>query len=697
MKTEIEIWPSTYGGYIKDGVDYAFIKVIKVYTDDGEFVGQYSVDYSKESDMEDWSAPTEARRRIVMEKLQQMENDKKDKNNEDKSKEEIAEDIANSADVDKTETESDKKPKLDNNQRRPEEQDSDKITNSIDVVVYLDSKYQKRFNIAMPNLDEDNKYGIEKIMPSIDFDPKAYYGIFTPLLSINRKVIMPDQILAVEISTEGFLPTVKVILDNASDTEYRIEKGTYASELVVELVCNDKTVPYKNIVLNCQITSNEKIMDTTHITGSLYPHDLYEEHIEQIHYTHGLESVLVIDATEEKQPTIWQTLYEIAYNSGWGFASTEDCLNIHDNLSRNITHKSYVDYINEIMSMSGTDNTEMLDCWIDFQGYIILVNVYGLLNNEINPDDMYIYATQGFPGQSLNLPQGQLMKIPRLITNYQGFEVMPPNNMLYDWSTDIVNTEALAESESTIQEVLSIKPEGSDVNLTTGNGEETAPNSISQVDICKRDRVLEDTENTDGQTINPYKIREVVIKTEFGQYPTQRQKQLRNAYFKGIQSRHLLVKMKEVNFGLCRGMLVTVYDETSGDPESTIKIKQYIEQKNQESYDNFDEFDETTQIPNPTTTDIYYIDAVKIVYDPYNKLGTYDEEANDITGRENPNYELKQYLYLIKRTKHTDLYGDKINSEADVPMLVKKMTEQANQTGNSDVQDNSDKNRVLVI
>lgn len=209
-----------------------------------------------------------------------------------------------------------------------------------------------------PQLDKPYKY--HKIL-----------GDYYPAVNINGMLFYADNIINMELSLIGFLPTIEITIKE--------QKGIFGSQHfptdgdVIKLYVRSKNEDFKPIrqnyrIMSCEGTSSSK-PSTTHIytlTGIL---DLPEISIDRIKSFPQMTSIDV--------------LMDIAKELGLGFASNETATD--DTMTWICPNVSYIDFIqNDVLSGTYKNDESFFTCYIDEHYYLTLVQVNEMLLHDMD-------------------------------------------------------------------------------------------------------------------------------------------------------------------------------------------------------------------------------------------------------------------------------------------------------------------------
>jgi hypothetical protein len=271
----------------------------------------------------------------------------------------------------------------------------------------------------------------------------------------------------------------------------------------------------------------------------------------------------------------------------------------------------------------GTDEDNIFDAWVDLYGYIVMVNVPWVMNEDVKPDDLEIMVNYGIHGTSDGMEENETKAVDRILTNYN--LVGTKTNLEISAYNMVVNNNAI--KHGTLENVYSI------------NFETTLSNYNIEDIQTKQDSVdgdfIEDYNTGKNRPIPKFNFNDDAWTGLEGGYDTHKQKIIRSAYFRKKRQSILNVELKDINLGLQRGTLigVSIWEDNPGNKQIMIMQESNLKGKDttepDEIYDGAVDA-ELGMIQILKLSDIYYIDAI------------YFEYTNDMNS-------IKQTLKLIKK------------------------------------------------
>lgn len=518
-------------------------------------------------------------------------------------------------------------------------------------------------------MDNDNeRFGaIDEVKrPTNQYVPLTE-GKFEPLLELCDTRITGDCISDLHLYYKDFVPTIRVIIDVKGFRNNVPIGGDTMTVVFVPTV--EKT--FRNISVTFFITSMKEISNEQVIYEGTYKcNGLF---LSASDYNEN-PVITVPEDCEDCQISAtnycntFEMLHEIALRRGYGLAATDECKNLNDRNIHNTKGDTYINHIENMIKYAGENEESVLDCWIDFWGYITLVNLSYIFNSEYDYRHYVMRAAVGSEFTSSNMPQQQTVLCNRVLTNFRSTSANSNIEIEHDIER-ISDPAALMYMGNYMTYYCMDSQDIGGVESLVPYDFETAPNDVSH----KRLRQY------------ATKPKSEMIFNNNEAYNANLQKRIRDFYITNKRSKMLKVCLKKINFALQRGTLVQValYEDNPSQKTKMIyniknAIRQYEnlygekilsigsqtsfadeeeEKVNQEMTDmlvndNTSEDDltpthlptmETTmgdvsereilsshaQIPNWYESGLYYIDSMEFTY----AVGE----------------EIKQYLYLIKK------------------------------------------------
>ena len=466
--------------------------------------------------------------------------------------------------------------------------------NPTDPEVKFDPQFGGKF--VMKEFDDANKTSSNSTYNSLKDD-----AINIPIVRLNNIVLTDAQIDQVIIYYNSFFPTIHLSIKDTENIIKICDTPGFDNEI--------------NVVITCQINGYYKKLS---LLFYITDFKIYDEYIayDGVFKMQSLNTHMMKQIGKGKLNT-YNMLSEIAKENKLGFAATKKCEDIKDDRYRLIRSKTYIDFIKEQLSFSGLDEESIFDAWIDIFGYIVMVNLYYVLNENVEPQQLTIYTVYG--GENVINEENsdpKAIKAQRTLTNnltdttntnlhFKKFENIIDNNKIYQNGSLNTNWYMLnpCEENKIEQEQLQI-----------------IENSTEGVNFSK--------EYEFGKT--------EFLGIEFSETPILPKKKINQRYFEKIRAKRLKIELERYNLGLERGTLVNII------------FKEYNSNVIKTFYNN-DDIEETIDGKlNPYLSGMYYIDSMEFEY--------VTEE-----------HKIKQYLYLIKKS-----IDNKPLNKSDNPVLESK-------------------------
>lgn len=492
-----------------------------------------------------------------------------------------------------------------------------------------------------------NKVNFEEgeVSTNNEYEMTHVDGIEYPLIAVNDRNIENNEIISMSIDYSGFLPRIELIIRDQHQKEQKINTTQMSSIIRVCMIATVDNV-YRKLLLNFR-TYDMRIneADPTLVTyyGTYYVKEFRQVNTKHIWMPQVCSAQPNCGQGGHVNANTWEMLHRIAELTGLGFAATKKCKEIEDRVIRNIYTQRYDQFIEQQLVHCGSDEENIFDAWVDVYGYIVMVNVPWVFNEDIIPDDLTINATVGIHATSNDVTEQKPVTINRTLTNYN-LTAAPSNMEIASYNMEVDND---AISHGTLEQVYSIN---FDKNLAV----------LDSVDVqSKQDSIdgdfIEDYNTGKNRPIPKFNFNDDSWTGLSGGYDLHKQKVIRNAYFKKLRQSILHVVMKNINLGLQRGTLVDIkiFDNDPINKKTTFANIDNLGQAG----DSTDEsnvplptevnqediiMDGGAYMPNMKLSGLYYIDGMTFEY------------ARD-SGR------IVQILHLIKKGK-TSGYENRHNN-----------------------------------
>ena len=495
-------------------------------------------------------------------------------------------------------------------------------------------KFAENVNYTDPVVLHDPKIPVATIIDTFSDDKNSHNTIDTlkvnaihfPEIRINNLLVPLHRLLSMSIDYTDFVPYAIVKLHDPDDY-IRFNGLVQMNNEMVIIFTTPIDGVYKKVSLRFYI-SDQHFNDKYKIVTYYGTYKL--EKLNNIH-SHDLifNGCSKCKVEKSNQLSTWELLHTISNLTGFGFATTDKCKDIDDRLPRIMYSQNYLDFLIKVKNYAGVDNNSIFDYWIDLYGYIVLVNLSYLFNENVQMDQLSIYNISPINFQYKDAPINKPEKIFRLITNHQPASI--GNNISFtEYSFEISNDDATnrAFTHTTCF----------DMNNKT----------INQQDI----EIIQNS--LDGQHTEDYvKQYNKPIYMNFNNYDINLQKEIRKSFFAKHNHRILKVKLNHMNLGFQRGTLlyVMIYEanpehkriilassSNAVNPKDPKGKEDFIPDYNKNIDNNLKTIglsiinDGTTMLLNLSVSGLYYINGMKFYYDYISQ-------------------EIVQYLYLIKQGK----------------------------------------------
>lgn len=503
-------------------------------------------------------------------------------------------------------------------------------TNRTDPKVCHDPSL-KREGIArlFPNQNKEHAEN-DEVSTYNTYDSLKIDGIEYPLVTINNRNVENHEIVNMIINYNEFLPTISITVIDQQEAEQKIFT-TQMSSLIKVVMISPVDKVYKKILLNFRILNAS--IDSTNSKRITYYGEYYVEGFRDVNTMN-----ICMDAVCSSQPNCgqgghknantWEMLHRISELTGLGFAATKKCKEVEDRIVRHIHTQRFNNYIEQQLLHSGNDSDNIFDAWVDLYGYIVMVNVPWVIQEEVKDTELTIVANGGAHVTENELEDQKPVDSPRTLSNYN-LMGMKSNLEIESYYT-VTSNDAIIDG--TLERVYQIS--------LVDNGRFT---KLESLDIQTKQNSI------DGEYIEDYNTGKVRPIPQFnfndpawtglsGGYDINLQKKIRNAFFKKMRQSLLYVKLKTINFGLQRGTLINIaiYENDARNKDFMIKNRSRLAHKEPEVEEDKLELPEDMDIktedlvskdeiwlPNFKLSGMYYIDGMKFEYDP--EVGKIDQ------------------------------------------------------------------------
>lgn len=428
---------------------------------------------------------------------------------------------------------------------------------------------------------------------NLDQMPLKYDAIRVPLIKLNNKIIDSDNIESFDLKLENFLPELDLII-NDIDSNIQASDIPKMNNVITVILTAPINGAAKKISLDFYITSCNFNIDGT----IEYKAEFKLQTLKQVMYTQIGDTEL----------STYELLETIAKENKLGFAATNKCKEINDKRWRQIYSQTYIEYIDNELSYGGLDKDSIFDAWIDEFGYLVLVNVPYIMNENVDPKQLVTKSITGLTTTTEYIQnENQVIELQRMITNdkYYGDTII---NLRFNLYNSIVDNSKILKTGTSNRYYYIDSP--CDGNFITTKSIEVVENSVDGV-VGK-----DDYKYITWQYIG--------ANQEEGIYKIM-QKELRVNYFNQIYSNLLEVILTDANYALERGMLLQVIIFEYSATNKQMIINNYPNSIQEEEV----EMEEVGEVPegstdvvmnrdsgvvNPSLSGLYYIKGMHFTY-----------------------------------------------------------------------------------
>lgn len=459
-------------------------------------------------------------------------------------------------------------------------------------------------------------------------------GIAFPIIKVNNSVIQSNLIKEFKLSSKEFIPELYLVI-NDENGELRFIDTPGMNNVVSVVLTHPTDGVYKKVQLNFYITSYSAQ------DGFIYINTEFK-----LEYLDKLLTKQILSKDGSQVISTYEFCESIAKDAGLGFATTEHVKDVRDNIYRLLQSEKLKQAVPKHISYAGVNNQNYMDAWIDFFGYLDLINTSWVFSEEVKPEEISIVRHVGTVDTTQNLDTSNLnVEQTRYFTNSQ--KKTPGSDNMY-----IVEYEQLTDPGSsyysgTLTTHYSVSMQA---NGGTGNYERYQIQQVENSLDGKYDSssYIFETAVYDGFEMNMHR-------------PITKQKNLRKKWFEKQRSNMLRVKLEEQNLGVERGMIIGIYLVTSEPSKVSHLMKQGVnalateppeinstedfkEQTNDKEFKEFagaskkEIMSEGLEFPCLHLNGTYYIDGIELYYNQENG-------------------QIEQTLYLIKTTNIARLYN----------------------------------------
>jgi len=449
--------------------------------------------------------------------------------------------------------------------------------NPLDPVVVIDPSYDSKVIMKQYQKPSGNN-------SAASYDALKDDAINIPVIRLNNIILHEDEIDQLKIYCDDFLPRIHLSIKDSSNKIKICDAPGFDNEI--------------SVVITAQINGYYKKISLLFYITNFKPYDEYISY-DGIFKLQSMNTHNMKQLGEGKLNT-YNMLLEIAKENKLGFAATKKCKDVKDDRYRLVQTDTYVDYIKTQIEYGGLDEESMFDAWVDIFGYIVMVNVYCIMHDDIEMQNLTIYTIvngENTINDSTMKPEAVLVQ--RTLTNNK--TNVASTNLHFDKYENIINNNKIYDNGAL----------NTNYYMTSPCEENTI--ETEQIQLIEN--------SADGGTFSDeYEFgKNEFLGIEFSEIPILMQTKIHKRYFEKLRSKRLKIELTKHNLGLERGTLVNViFKEYNSEVIKTFKPDDTLEEG-------------IEGVINPFLSGMYYIDSIEFEY---------------VT----ENHKIQQYLYLIKRS-----------------------------------------------
>lgn len=498
-------------------------------------------------------------------------------------------------------------------------------TNRTDPIVRHDPAVKWGTVVKLYNSQDHMEDGGVQGTPN---DPTKHEAIFVPLVKLNNYVLELHEITWFKLYCDRFTPYLDITVDDIHNKIQFNDVPGLDNVITVVIIAPVDGV-YKKIHMDFYITNVSYTGSTISYTAELKLLPLEKTRLEQIKFYHPSPGcpAKFCQLGPNEHPTTYEFLHVLALDCGLGFAATQQTKEVKDDKWRIASSEKNKNLIIKHTAFGGTSEEEIFDSWVDLFGFLTMVNVPWVMNENVKPNELGIIAMHNTIAQDieLNIPSASKGMVHRTLTNINKMSAL--NNMMIESWENIVSTDANF-NKGTLNTYNVFKPKGN------GGENSVDTNQIKQVEMSQ-----DGVKNADKYEFERTTFTGVEQCRLNG---TQMQKQYHDKYFEKIRSKMLKVTLSLPNLGIERGTLINIaifeYSMTNKRKIVSSATSMLGDESADDPGNNMwgDILEPENPILNPAVSGMYYVDGMDFEYDSISQ-------------------KLKQSLYLIKKGNITNL------------------------------------------
>ena len=501
--------------------------------------------------------------------------------------------------------------------------------NEYDPEVVHDPPQQQPFIVKMRNTRSSD----QEMFETRDIEDEKINAILIPVIRLNNVVLENNNIVAMSIAYTEFVPKLTLIVKDSVE-KFNLPVRPGLNNLIQVVIMPNIDGKYKKVTLPFYIEDidmdiyGEQVTYKCSLKHMPLIQELFtDEHIEYEGCAGGRCNI-----KPNNKPNMWELFHEVAHKSELGFAAMNGIEKYNDRTPRLNGSKSYKDLLEYNLKCGGKNYTMQYDGWVDLYGYLVVVDLFKIMNSDVESSNLAFYAETGPHLYNPMLKSEKLELVRRVLTNSNMTSAQ--TNCMID---EFYYTADLKEitDHGTLNTMYYFNPFGN-------KGQNTL--TTSQIRIKE--------ESPDGQFTEDYEISRYKGWAFVGceEYNIAEQMEVRNAYMlkhnHGVGS--LIVRLTIPNFALQRGTLITIikisYDQrdkvrlmhqetniySDRDKGYTPDVPFVNDEYKDEITNNDMLLNDGVGVIDPLSSGIYYIRGMRFDY---------------IAGNE----KIQQYLYLTRK------------------------------------------------
>lgn len=517
--------------------------------------------------------------------------------------------------------------------------------NWTDPIVWHDPSFEKGIIVKQVSADT----GDGEAVSQVDNEQTSHKidSVYFPLIKINQLLINNNDIVYFKLQSKNILPELYLEIVDSNDTISNTNASGMNNEIVIVITSPVDGV-YKKIKLPFYINSvRSDLVNGKHILSyhcKLKITKLIEKYPTAMNFPNKKQwpGCKKCKQPEEQQPNSWEMLHFIANECKLGFASTKQCKEISDRTWRRLNYyKNLEDCLIQEKKYAGTDDeSAIFDWWIDFYGYIVMVNMPWVMNEDIDHKHLAMYGVTGVQPTSSNnsAPEPQVKLLNRTLSNSKDTASFAFNHNMMIRTYEVITDNSLYEM-GTCSSNNVFKPKGAGGN-----------NGITKTDIQVQEISVA------GLEVEKYTTQQTYMRgVDMSGFNKSLKTTLFDTYFKKQRSKLLRIELENFNLGLQRGTLIHVaIMETNSQNKATIlNNTDNVASTRPEGDPDPLQHDSASQTSGdvsddaPSKEDILQNESIEIVN--YGLSGLYYIDSITFEYSSNKEQRIYQTLYLIKK------------------------------------------------